>query len=64
MPSIFDDEQRGCGVNPPDRFAAGRISARAASRAACVGPTTPHRPLLTLAEIHLRHGHHLNLNRP
>ena len=69
MPSIFDDERRGCGAKSPDRFAAGRIFARAASRAACVGPATRRHPLLTPlwddgAKIRSRHGRHLNLNRP
>ena len=64
MLGIFDDERRGCGAKSPDRFAAGRVFARAASRAACVGPATRRHPLLALAKIRLRHGHHQNVNRP
>ena len=64
MLGIFDDERRGCGAKSPDRCAAGRIFATAASRAACVGPATRRHPLLTLAKIRSRHGHHLNVHRP
>ena len=64
MLGIFDDKGRGSGPIPPDPAGTGRFSARAASRAASVGPATARHPLLTLAKNRSRHGRDLNLNRP
>ena len=63
-PDLFNGEQRGSGPISPDPFGTGRFSARAASRAASVGPATARHPLLTLAENRSRHGDRMNVNRP
>ena len=64
MLGIFDDEQRGSGPISPDPEGTGRFFARAASRAASVGPATLRHPLLTLAKNRSRHGDRMNVNRP
>ena len=63
-PYLLDGERRGSGPISPDPGGTGRFFARAASRAASVGPATLRRPLLTLAENRSRHGDRMNVNRP
>ena len=68
-PDLFNGERRGSGPISPDPFGAryrraARFFARAASRAASVGPATLRHPFLTLAENRSRHGYRMNVNGP
>ena len=64
MQRIFKDERRGLASFPPNPDGTGRISPPAASRTACVGSATRHRPLLTGGKIRSRHDGILIGHRP